>query len=568
MIGLALATSPAFAATPPAQPAPPALSLTAPIAPPSGLRPVVPVAEQVLTREQAAASVSQVAIDYYTKQFGVSADVARVHLATQLMAPGIGDVLTQKWGDEIAETWFDNASGQWVVAATSSVPAAALADVFADKGLAQNYALDRVSYTHSDLTAAMEALQKRVSDQVAAGVVRVGEGAGKIDVTLAASLKPTPNESPTSSAATARAAVDAAVRSLPADGPAVDQHFASDRSLIASPGRRCVQPNCDTLVGGDRYFSLGGAACTMSWFGSYTITRLNMFMLTAGHCTIGMGENTQVFADSLDGEVQMGFAQLGAYGTGDYGWVALDASGKLNPDNGSPFGGVIDWASNTFRPLVSYFNVGTAPAGLTVCHQGYGMWLNNGSGTSCGQIGSVNASVNVDGTVLRSMMRIDNTFGCHGDSGGPFDLASQETAVGIFSSLTEELQRGSMRKNGVDHARQLAGRGVGQRQLQTLRRMMPAVGAVRIAWSAFSRPRGGGCADRPRPRRRNYSWAASGSATRAPVSVSAAARLAAAISAWRARPGTNRAQIAPAASTAAPTHTACVMPSVNASGVA
>jgi hypothetical protein len=71
--------------------------------------------------------------------------------------------------------------------------------------------------------------------------------------------------------------------------------------------------------------------------------------------------------------------------------------------------------------------------GVVVCHQGEGSWAYLGHGTECGTVAGV-TSVAVSGTVLTGMLQINSTEACLGDSGGPWDLSSSATAVGIQSS--------------------------------------------------------------------------------------------------------------------------------------
>jgi len=63
---------------------------------------------------------------------------------------GVQSTLQARYENAIAGVSFDNVSGHWVVDATQSVPASAIAAVFARTGLSGSYRLDRVAYTDAD----------------------------------------------------------------------------------------------------------------------------------------------------------------------------------------------------------------------------------------------------------------------------------------------------------------------------------------------------------------------------------------------------------------------------------
>lgn len=206
----------------PAAPAPPvARGLPGPSAPAAR-----PVNEAVISRADATAQVSSTAVAYYEKTFGVSAQVARARLASQLLGQGIENTLRAKYGNGIAGVSFDNATGNWVVDVTSSVPASGIAGVFSHTGLSGAYRSATVGYTQSDLVGATADLTGRLHDLIRRRVIQVVSGAGKVTVTVASAASQAD-----------RAAIQAAERSAAASYslPPITQTPSSQRALAAQP---------------------------------------------------------------------------------------------------------------------------------------------------------------------------------------------------------------------------------------------------------------------------------------------------------------------------------------------
>jgi len=411
---------------------PPAPATSAATSAPSGAAPAKPVAQVIQSRAAASASITSAAVDYYSKTFSVSATEARNRLATQNMAPGIGDALNQRFGDALASVWFDNSTGQWVVDATTRASAQGVTAVFSADGLADEFRLERVAYSHSALVATARNLATRLSDIAARALVKVGVGNRGVDVTVASSLS-------SQDQAAVRGAVDTA--NAYAGGPPVALKTSPLRSLSVQPTLSCAFPYCDTLVGGD-FYSANNVGCTMSWYGSITLGGVvQPIILTAGHCTRGMGVGAVVQTSDLSANVNFGNTYYGSEDNGDWGYMYPynPPPAGLDPGLGRPFGGYINWNSVGLSTLRSYYASGPAPNGMTVCHQGEGTGNYYGptAGTQCGTIANndITTGVAFDGFTHYNEMEIDNTLACRGDSGGPFDLASVETAVATDSAV-------------------------------------------------------------------------------------------------------------------------------------
>jgi hypothetical protein len=386
------------------------------------------VTEAVISRADATAQVSSTAVAYYEKTFGVSPPVARARLASQLMGQGIENTLRAKYGSGIAGVAFDNATGNWVVDATPSVTASGIAGAFSHTGLSGAYRLATVRYTQSDLVGATADLTGRLHDLIRRRAVQVVSGAGKVTVTVASAASQAD-----------RATIQAAERSAAASysSPPITQTPSSQRALAAQPTTvSCSEPYCNTLVAGDFYYG-NGAGCTMSWYGSLRLSGVTQpLILTAGHCTNDMGgAGSRVYSYDLSSSAQIGYAYFGNFGYGDWGYLypTNPPPSGLDPGLGRPYGGYFNWATGTLVRLSYYYNSGVPSNGVVVCHQGEGSWAYLGHGTECGTVAGV-TSVAVSGTVLTGMLQINSTEACLGDSGGPWDLSSSATAVGIQSS--------------------------------------------------------------------------------------------------------------------------------------
>jgi hypothetical protein len=392
-------------------------------------RSALPVAEAVMSRAAATPTVGPDALAYYEKQFGVSEQVARYRLASQLMGQGAQTVLEQRYGNAVADLWFDNATGNWEVAATSSVPANGIEAVFSTDGLDGDFQINRVSYTRSDLINAAEVLNSRLGALVDEGKARVGYGGGAITVDVAASA---------SQADMSRIESSSSSVSASNGSPPVRTVHVPESSLIAhAASLSCRFPYCNTLIAGAEYYR-NNTGCTEGWYGAATQSgHVYELMLTAGHCAVEMGNQGVTVYSYVPGKGE------GAIGTtyedrlgegGDFGSINFAAPvGK--PFEPYPYDGYWNWAGGYGTHLQYWYNQGWPAEGTTACHQGIGSGLYSTGATQCGVVGpstSVPVKVGKLEYLLKPVLQINQTVACQGDSGGPWFLESgSPTAIGI-----------------------------------------------------------------------------------------------------------------------------------------
>jgi hypothetical protein len=395
-----------------------------------------PVSDAVMSRSAALATVGPDALAYYEKQFGVSEQVARYNLASQLMGQGVQEVLTDKYGEGITDVAFDNTTGQWVVEATSSVPGSGIASVLSADGLSEDYRVSHVNYTSSVLAHITTTLQSRLQSLTEQDIARVGYGGGGITVAVASNATQTDIEK-----------LDSAETSLAASSsssPHIENTTVAASSLYAVPTASCTFPYCASLIAGAFYYG-DNAGCTDAWYSEATNPSgiVTPLMLTAGHCAVGMGGDyapvyTQV--PPSDTQVSPGFTILMALGEGG-DWGSINPKMPLpSPLAPYPEGGYYNWAGGYSTALQYWYNNGWPAKGTIVCHQGYGSGVQLGQATQCGVVNvSTSIMVEVSGqkVTLNPMLEIEKTAACEGDSGGPWFLESANpTAVGIQSSAT------------------------------------------------------------------------------------------------------------------------------------
>jgi hypothetical protein len=394
-------------------------------------RAATPVTDAVLSRAAATAQINPAAVVYYERTYRVSANVAKERLASQLMGQGLQDSLQARYGDAIAGVSFDNTTGQWIVDAQRSVPSSGIAAEFAHTGLARDYRLSWVRYSHSDVTGASVDIASRLKDQIARGVVAVSSGGGAVTVTVSQSATRAD-----------RVAVAAAERSAASTAP-VTQAAVAGSLLARTTAVSCSGTSCNTLIGGDAYSGTGGS-CTMSWYGSLKVDGVTeQLMMTAGHCTLDLGgAGSTVSTYDLAKTVSFGNQYLGSFGgDGDWGYIYVTTPppSGLDPGLGRPFGGYVNLDNKGIVGLAHYYSSGVPSSGTVICHNGEGSVDYLGNGTQCGTAGGMTSvNVNNDGTTttLDNMLQVNSTEECFGDSGGPWDLSSNATAVGIQSSAS------------------------------------------------------------------------------------------------------------------------------------
>lgn len=401
-----------------------------------------PVIDAVMSRAEASSAVGPDALTYYEKQFGLSEQVARYRLASQLMGQGMQTVLEQRYGGALADLWFDNATGKWEVAATSSVPASGIEEVFSTHGLDSEFKINRVSYTRSDLINAAAALNGSLGALVDEGTARVGYGGGVITVDVASSA---------SQADMGRIESSSSSASSSNGSPPVRTVHLPESSLIAhGASLSCHFPYCNTVIAGAEYYG-DSHFCTEGWYSEITNSsggRLEM-MLSAGHCALIMGGNFATVYSEVPGRggEAIGYGYEDRLGEGG-DWGSINMSLPLGqPFEPNPFGGYWNWAGGYGAQLRYWYNNGWPAEGTIVCHQGVGSGLYSTGATQCGVVGqstSINETIEIGSEkktyLLKPVLQINQTVGCHGDSGGPWFLQSSEpTAVGIFDALSSGL---------------------------------------------------------------------------------------------------------------------------------
>ena len=356
----------------------------------------------------------RVEVSGYSQQFGVSISIAEEHLATQARGAGIVELLRAVEGKEFAGVWFDNAAGEFVVSKTNAVSAKTLSSALAGAGLGDDFRIAPAQYSWTELEAGQAHLnadlesffsdhlvQTFLDARTNAAVVRMAEGAS----------------------AGERSAIQArtGLQGAKAEVRLVDKgELGAARLSCQMSTRLCSRP----LRGGVGIIRGEGIGpvCTAA-FKAIGNVYGNRFMLTAGHCIEGLGQNWKAEAFGYTPIIQkIGPVEQKNFPPGD--WAKINA-------NGSYWDQAPSWPS-----MVAWWGVGeeysieaeaASYMGQNVCHAGLT------TASSCGPVVALNLYGENNGE--EHMTAFGPICAAEGDSGGP--VFSQHVALGIFSGKIE-----------------------------------------------------------------------------------------------------------------------------------
>lgn len=394
-----------------------------------GLRPIEPATnkEAVVPYSTAKERLDPSAVQGYISAFHVSEEVATERLAIQTMVPNLVAQLEEAAGNDFGALWFDNGVGQWVidVRAGGVGPAERL---MSDVGLADHYRLVTVPWNAYQLDSLRSGLAVKL------GSASVGVAGDHISVDLPGA--PTSAEKDT--IASSRY-VFAAAEGI-AEAPAVETTESAEIAVPAhgsvSCGKYGIEDTgtggfCNTLAAGDRWSTTAGS-CTMAWWVSIKEREPKEFpsILTAGHCIASVGDVAPAYTCEPEATSCNQFGLTLTYyqgeGRGDAGLIDY-YSGLYGSPTFPLASGYWNWWDSELSPL-EYYELTPPSNGTAICLQGFR------TGSSCGEVlRSGVTEQTTEGATDSNLIEVKLTSGsdCKGDSGGPWDLAARDTAVGI-----------------------------------------------------------------------------------------------------------------------------------------
>jgi hypothetical protein len=378
-------------------------------------------ADLVQTHPQAAASVSQAAVEAYVRRFDVDADVAREHLATQAMVANPQALFAHGIGaSRLSAIWFDNETGEWVIPVTSA-DAKPRAEAVVDRiGLDGRARVETAPLDFDQLRSAVRGLAERFEDS---GVlVQFALARGQLKVELGASVSD--DDAARVRDAAARTGADLWVVRLP------------DKELAPTPATACTgQPDsyCDQLIAGVRINNATrGGWCSAG----FLVTQGGApYYLTAGHC----GSNGYPGYDSVGTSwwtCRPTFGNCLTIGpvTSSY-WNEQGDAAIIQVTGG--------WSSLLWQVAgwINWWNQGiTTPSSWDTTNTPYGVGVcANGAktGSSCGIVDAQYISIRTLGQDFTEydMMRVDHGM-CsqQGDSGSPVTRGNVAWASGLVTN--------------------------------------------------------------------------------------------------------------------------------------
>jgi hypothetical protein len=404
-----------------------------------GFKPIEPTANKdtVLPYGTAKERLDPDAVRYYVNTFDVSEEVASERLAIQTMVPNLTTQLTEALGADFGALWFDNANGQWVIDARSGGVGSAIR-LMSNVGLAGHYRIVTVPWNAYELETLRSDLE------VELGHASVGIAGDHISV----HTRQTPTSSERETITQSRQAF--AVAEGITEAPAVETEQLSGNIVPNHGSVSCGKYGfddiaaggyCNTLLAGDHWYTAIGTThynCTLAWWVSIKEREPKEFpsILTAGHCIAPVGTVAEAKACEPEATSCNEFGLTLTYyrgeGRGDAGLIDYYSGLYGNPT--FPLAaGYWNWWDSGFSPL-EYYRLTPPSRGTAICLQGYR------TGSSCGTVKNPDVPVEVEGLTDSNMIEVELTSGtdCKGDSGGPWDMASEDTAVGINDAGKDE----------------------------------------------------------------------------------------------------------------------------------
>ncbi len=396
----------------------------------------------VLPYEVAVERLNPAAISAYEAAHDVSAHVATERLAFQTMVPNLSSQLADALGENYGQLWFDNDTGEWVVEARSS-GATAARELMDNDGLAAHYRFVSVAWNAAQLESFRTDVEIELGPASSVGIA----GPKIIAYTPG---PPTPGDEAT------------AVSSRQKFAGGEELAEAPEVELVASPGAttahdgeekvkhkgeeshslECGTPGigkgyCSALVGGDHWTAEDPhepgylVACTLSYWVSIKDREPKNFpsLLTAGHC-IHTAEtvkptSTCEAASYPCNQFGLTLTYFLGEGYGDAGLIDY-YSGEYGTPTFPILGGYWNWWDSQLSAL-EYYRTKPPAKGQLLCGQGYH------GGSYCAEVEAESIPVTYGGVAVSNLIQAKVISGedCDGDSGGPWDLASTDTAVGI-----------------------------------------------------------------------------------------------------------------------------------------
>jgi hypothetical protein len=388
-----------------------------------------------LSAASASAEVTPFEVSEYRKDFAMPVQQAEETLETQATGAE-GDIagrLQEGLGSRYAGIWFDNQAGEFVVPVLGGAARAEARNELMAAELQGEYRTVSAQSSWAELEAAQEPLNQALFGLMSDGMIQTAIDPRTNAVVIYEAEGVEGPERAAVQRLASQAGVEVEVRergveqlnTVPAACSTIG--FAS----CDSPMRGAVAIGKDGTVAGD---------CS-SGFKAMGVGTGNRYMLTAGHCVLGGGGNTQYWMaeDSKAGDHYLGYAEQAAWGNG-FDIAKINANGTywdVSPwpnwivewgKGGNEFGYPVDGAHPITSEALSY-------VGEWVCHSGIS------TGSTCGYVKAMGITVSGvfggQAITVNNLSEVAPVCSELGDSGGP--VYAGNTALGLTSFVDSVL---------------------------------------------------------------------------------------------------------------------------------
>jgi hypothetical protein len=351
----------------------------------------------------------------FAKGDGLSTAQAEHRVAVQQAGSILGRELEEKLGSNYAGIWYDDSTERIAIGIAHPTDTAAVDSVVNTAEAQSNVEEVPVRSTMAELINAQSTVNGVLGDLIHKGEASTGiYTPGNAVVVEVSSKASTGDQERANAISTLLPDVKVQVRSSP------QQDFEIKADACSSKSGR--DAHCDRPMRGGTEIT-GSAERWVCSAGLLAKAGETYYMMTAGHCIVDEGGSNVPWIMFNSSNTAEGIGNSGGFvygekyknpgGTGDSGAIAINPTSYWHT-------GLNAYAyAYTYAEEYPTLGVAEPYVGLGVCHLGIST-PNNGSGTNCGEVLLMHATVTYsEGNTLNNMAK-SSACSHPGDSGGPF----------------------------------------------------------------------------------------------------------------------------------------------------